>query len=152
MTFKKTSNVVFLGVVVTRRTTRKAVGFGDMTIYYFQGINWKTESVKSLDTERNTAMPYKFVFPIHDIEKYVDDRNVFMEISIGFKTKAVPGNPKKYCGLENVGNTCYMNSFLQSLFFLKPFRYFISDLGRLCSSLMLKVMLLCWHFNRHLLV
>jgi ubiquitin C-terminal hydrolase len=32
--------------------------------------------------------------------------------------------PKDFCGLENIGNTCYMNAILQALFHTPLFKEF----------------------------
>jgi uncharacterized UBP type Zn finger protein len=52
---------------------------------------------------------------------YVDDDDWFC-LEVGFELRDLYSEPtEKYLGMYNPGTTCYMNSYLQTIFFLRGF-------------------------------
>jgi len=119
---RRNSSLMKVCLKVLNRDSTKKIGNSDLTVHYFERSMWKSELVRVSEQEKSATSADEYWFLLYDFETYVDQRNLFLDIKLKYRQRPLNSNRQRHSGLENIGNTCYMNSFIQALFFIKPLR------------------------------
>ena len=93
---------------------------GKLTYHSGERVEYKTYRMEAKSSEHTNA--YSFIIDDKSFDVYFKPR-----LAIEFTVHKELPREKSFRGIQNEGSTCYMNSTLQILYFLRPLRKTILD-------------------------
>lgn len=102
------------------KEVKRAEDFSWMNFHYSSMGMWKSKNHSLILSDDNRTFTCRI--PFDDINGYLEPN---LLVNASFRRKET--SDSNYLGIINLGNTCFMNSCLQMLFYIRPLRKIIVD-------------------------